>query len=599
MADAGPSDAEASGSGSKPAVPEGYTVRTEGKASILQSGNDVFFNPAQVINRDMSLSVIKYFIAQREKEIESGEARKMFQRVRNAGLVKASIGPPQAGAGIRVLEGLAASGLRAIRYATELEGVREVVANDLDPSVVESMKRNIEFNGGAAAQKVKPSVGDVRLVCLQNTGLFDAVDLDPYGSPSKLLDSAMQAVSEGGLLLVTATDMAVLCGNNGEACYAKYASYPLHKPYCHEMALRILLASLEQHAARYKRYIKPVLSLSIDFYIRMFVRVYTSAAEVKNTATRLGYVWQSTGCDSYHWQKVGRRAVKGGGNSIKYSPGMGPAVPQQCPDTGSNFQMGGPFWTEPLHDPEWVAGLLEQVQRDKDSLPAHDKLHSLLTTVSEELPDVPLYFSLHDVCKTLRTTPPRSDIFRSALVNAGYRVSGTHANPLGIKTDAPWNVVWDIMRCWVQQHPVKKSQPGSAGEKILSVEPELKADFSRVQQAVSKAKQKGVARFLPNPEANWGPKPRHGRPVKPSQQQQQQQQRRQQQEQRAEAAAATAAAEQQQQQPQADGEQQQAQPAAPAGANGSVGAAETGAEPMQEDGQEAAAGQQPADQGQQ
>ena len=44
------------------------------------------------------------------------------------------------------------------------------------------------------------------------------------------------------------------------------------------MALRILLASLEQHAARYKRYIVPVLSLSIDFYIRVFVRVYTSGA---------------------------------------------------------------------------------------------------------------------------------------------------------------------------------------------------------------------------------------------------------------------------------------------------------------------------------
>ena len=140
------------------------------------------------------------------------------------------------------------------------------------------MKRNIEFNGGAAAAKVTPSVGDARLVCLQNAGLFEVVDLDPYGSPSKLLDSAvqasrgraglaaaqlswagrvlrrrgagghgqllagrpplppatgcllrLQAVSEGGLLLVTATDMAVLCGNNGEACYAKYASYPLHK----------------------------------------------------------------------------------------------------------------------------------------------------------------------------------------------------------------------------------------------------------------------------------------------------------------------------------------------------------------------------------
>jgi tRNA G26 N,N-dimethylase Trm1 len=39
---------------------------------------------------------------------------------------------------------------------------------------------------------------------------------------------------------------------------------------------------------------------------------------------------------------------------------------------------------------------------------------------------------------------------------AGYRVSGTHANPLGMKTDAPWDVIWDIMRAWVADHPVKK-----------------------------------------------------------------------------------------------------------------------------------------------
>ena len=38
---------------------------------------------------------------------------------------------------------------------------------------------------------------------------------------------------------------------------------------------------------------------------------------------------------------------------------------------------------------------------------------------------------------------------------AGYRVSSTHANPLGTKTDAPWEVVWDIMRAWVKDHPVK------------------------------------------------------------------------------------------------------------------------------------------------
>ena len=50
----------------------------------------------------------------------------------------------------------------------------------------------------------------------------------------------------------------MLCGNNGEACWAKYGSYPLHRAYCHEQALRILLASIESHANRYRRHIVPV-----------------------------------------------------------------------------------------------------------------------------------------------------------------------------------------------------------------------------------------------------------------------------------------------------------------------------------------------------
>ncbi len=41
----------------------------------------------------------------------------------------------------------------------------------------------------------------------------------------------------------------------------------------------------------------------------------------------------------------------------------------------------------------------------------------------------------------------------------------------------------------------------------------MQANFSRASSAVSKAKSSGVARFLPNPEENWGPKPRAGRNV--------------------------------------------------------------------------------------
>ncbi len=54
-------------------------------------------------------------------------------------------------------------------------------------------------------------------------------------------------------------------------------------------------------------------------------------------------------------------------------------------------------------------------------LPAYNKLHSILTAVSEELPDSPLYFNLHDMCKTLRSASPKAEVFKSALVNAGYR----------------------------------------------------------------------------------------------------------------------------------------------------------------------------------
>jgi len=33
----------------------------------------------------------------------------------------------------------------------------------------------------------------------------------------------------------------------------------------------------------------------------------------------------------------------------------------------------------------------------------------------------PRYYDLHDVCKTVRGQSPRTEVFRSALINAGYR----------------------------------------------------------------------------------------------------------------------------------------------------------------------------------
>ena len=54
--------------------------------------------------------------------------------------------------------------------------------------------------------------------------------------------------------------------------------------YIYIQALRIILACLDGFANRYRRYIHPLLSCSVDFYCRVFVTVYTSPAEVKKSA---------------------------------------------------------------------------------------------------------------------------------------------------------------------------------------------------------------------------------------------------------------------------------------------------------------------------
>ena len=69
--------------------------------------------------------------------------------------------------GISVLEALAATGLRAIRYAQEVAGIGQVVANDMDADAVKSMRRNVDFNGVGSI--VTPHQADARLVMLQHS----------------------------------------------------------------------------------------------------------------------------------------------------------------------------------------------------------------------------------------------------------------------------------------------------------------------------------------------------------------------------------------------------------------------------------------------
>ncbi|KAE8709312.1 putative tRNA (guanine(26)-N(2))-dimethyltransferase 1 [Hibiscus syriacus] len=461
----------------------------------------------------MSTAVLRTFISRQKQEYETilskrnkSVASTSEEHNKTEGKVQRELKPP------RVLEALSASGLRRLRYALEVEGIGQVIALDNDKGAVEACQRNIKFNGSVACSKVESHLADARVYMLTHPKEFDVVyailffkltmfknilirgayaphdiflfqvDLDPYGSPSVFLDTAVQSVVDGGLLMCIATDMEVLYGGNGEACYSKYGSYPLRGKYFHEMALRILIACIESYANRYKRYIVPLLSVQMDFYVRVFVCVYSA---MKNTPLKLSYVYQCTGCDSFHLQPIGRTVSKN--TSVRCLPGLAPVVPQECSDCGKKFNMGGPIWSAPIHDQEWVTAIL-----------------------ADELLDVPLFLSLHNLCSTLKCASPSAVIFRSAVINAGYRISGTH----------------------VQNHPVKAQSADQPGRVILAKEPALQvafcgcimippltpvlsviANFARAVASLSKAQAKKVARFLPNPERHWGPKLRAGRQI--------------------------------------------------------------------------------------
>lgn len=102
--------------------------------------------------------------------------------------------------GLLILEALAASGLRSVRYALEIPRAGTVIANDFSEKAFHSIQGNVEHN--SVVDRVVPSMREASMLMYEHrepiSERFDVIDLDPYGSPSVFLDSAVQAVRDGG-----------------------------------------------------------------------------------------------------------------------------------------------------------------------------------------------------------------------------------------------------------------------------------------------------------------------------------------------------------------------------------------------------------------
>lgn len=478
-------------------------------------------------------------------------------------------GDPLSGPRFTILDALSATGLRALRYAQELPFVTSVTANDLSPSAVDAIKKNAEHNG--VDGKVNATLGDARahMYSLQTHDIsdeqtknnkqhnkknipkpnkkYDVIDLDPYGTAAPFFDAALNAVrDDGGLLCVTCTDSGIWASNGyPEKTFALYGGVPVKGFYSHEAGLRIILHGLGSAAARYGLAIEPLLSLSIDYYVRIFVKVRKSPAQVKFLAGKTMVTFNcDQGCGAWETQFLVRnkKAYNKSGKGMFYKHGlaMAPTADRSCQECGSKMHLAGPMYGGPLHSPDFINKILADLPNEPDDIyGTKPRIEGMLTTALEELippPEDDLQSAKDDELAAIDPYPfffhpaalsgvvhcicPDEDSFRGALRHLGYQVVRSHCKPGSLKTNAPWSVIWHIMREWVRQKSpvnVEKITEMSPAYTLLRLgkrdesSEEASKDKVELKEVVFDKKlgrdlsKKGLVRYQTNPRENWGP----------------------------------------------------------------------------------------------
>ncbi|KAI6785306.1 uncharacterized protein J7T54_006948 [Emericellopsis cladophorae] len=501
----------------------------------------VFYNPIQQFNRDLSVLAIKTYgeeIVEKRRAQQANKRSKKRKRAKTDDASKDDGAHPQVderqpapepetapetgepastvAPDFKILDALSASGLRALRYAHEIPFVTEVTANDLSSSAAKSIEANIAYNGlqdkikvtndDALALMYRSIADSLSLAARKHPGRaspdsirWDVVDLDPYGTAAPFFDAAVQSVrSDGGLLCVTCTDSAVWAGHSyPEKTYSLYGGTPVKAPYSHEYGLRLILNSIATAAGRYGLSIEPQLSLSIDFYTKVFVKVTKSPSAVKFLGGKTMMLYTcDQGCGSFQTQYLVKNKVaenkKGSGHFYKHTLKQGPTTDEHCAHCDTKTHINGPIWGGPLHSPEFVKRLLTQLpEADKTVYGTIPRLEGMLQTALEEdlpfpegsFPPVnprddahaavepyPFYVDPHKIASVLCAVGPSTDMFRGALTHLGYRHTRSHCRAGSVKTDAPWSTIWWVILEWIRQKaPItpKNVRPRTAGFRIL------------------------------------------------------------------------------------------------------------------------------------
>ena len=354
----------------------------EGLAKV--GSGKAFINPLAKLNRDMGIAIV---------------------------------GPKTNGGGLKMLDATAATGIRGIRYLME-SAVGDCTFLEINEDVFGQLEANIKSNS-VKATALNTSIQEF---CSSTRERFDLVELDPFGGIYPYVFDVAKVLRGGSYFFATATDTAVLCGAQKNACLKLYSAKPMHNKLCHETGLRIMIGYMARTLAQFNFGIDVLLGMFHDHYMRVYAKLTSGAAAATRSIDSLGFAFH---CDSC--------------GAIASSKGLVP-VQTKCEACGSKMRASGPLWLGKLKDKGAIDAISAYSSRSGDR-----RLQSVSQLLSSEL-DIPLFYHIPSFTKRLGITGVSPDAVIESLKNSGFAASHTHFDPNGVKSDAPSDSVAEAIR---------------------------------------------------------------------------------------------------------------------------------------------------------
>ncbi|XP_054645138.1 TRMT1-like protein isoform X3 [Dunckerocampus dactyliophorus] len=395
---------------------------------------------------------------------------------------------------LECLDAFGATGITGLQWAKHLHNGVKVTITDISETCVKMIKENCELNQmqvdrGSEVEEPAGEVKDEPIATVEVVKMdanvmmhlrpFDYIHLDPFGTAVNYLDAAFRNVRNMGIVSVTSTDTGSLFAKSPNVTLRHYGTHIVRTEYYKELAARTVVATVARAAARCNKGIEVLLAVALEHFVLVVVQVLRGPTQADESAKKLRKLVHCQWCEERIFLKHGNM-VDG-------------TLPCNCHGSlpGKTAVQLGPLWSGSLFNTGFLRKMLlaavqhsmediqplvktllcesecttlkpvihgasaftnqecgviiKTLQSDEESCPADSSgkrktgeesgntVKKLKSDASLEHP--PFYYSIHR--HSMRgMNMPKLNKFLQYLTEAGFRVSRTHFDPTGVRTDA-------------------------------------------------------------------------------------------------------------------------------------------------------------------